>query len=180
MNMNFLSKKIEQRSYIGPPYSTNQFQRKHHFVCFNWKFERYSRVFVVSNYKRVFFPFYMAWVRWSPWLNDEQEQTKGRKTIERVGWRRHSSLVFLILLFTKPNIEASGWLYHTKNTHHSPFSRVTPPNYIALSPRLRLSFVLAENGEHLLFEQNHGTSLKSSKSLFHGTISYLDHLCFLI
>ena len=54
MNMNFLSKKIEQRSYIGPPYSTNQFQRKHHFVCFNWKFERYSRVFVVSNYKRVF------------------------------------------------------------------------------------------------------------------------------
>ena len=55
------------------------------------------------------------------------------KFIECVGWRRHSSLIFLILLFTKPNIEASGWLYHTKNTYHSPFSRVTPPNYIALN-----------------------------------------------
>ena len=33
------------------------------------------------------------------------------KTIEYEGWRRHSGLIFLILLFTKPNIEVSGWLY---------------------------------------------------------------------
>ena len=37
---------------------------------------------------------------------------------------------------TKPNIEFSGWLYQTKThvTHivYQPFSRVTPPNYIAL------------------------------------------------
>ena len=56
--------------------------------------------------------------------------------IECKGWRRHSSLIFLILLFSKPNIEVSGWLYETK-THitcivYQPFSRVTPPNYIAL------------------------------------------------
>ena len=31
-------------------------------------------------------------------------------------WRWHSSLIFLVLLFTKPNIEVSGWLYQTK-TH---------------------------------------------------------------
>ena len=53
-------------------------------------------------------------------------------TIECVGWRRHSSLIFLILLFTKPNIEVSGWLYQTKThiTHivYQPFSRVTPPH----------------------------------------------------
>ena len=36
--------------------------------------------------------------------------------IECVGWTRHSGLIFLILLFTKPNIEISGWLYQTK-TH---------------------------------------------------------------
>ena len=58
-------------------------------------------------------------------------------TIECEGWRRHSSLIFLILLFTKPNIEVSGWLYRTK-THiiyivYQPFSRVTPPNHIALT-----------------------------------------------
>ena len=33
-------------------------------------------------------------------------------SIECVGW----SLIILILLFTKPNIEDSGWLYQTK-TH---------------------------------------------------------------
>ena len=37
-------------------------------------------------------------------------------TIECEGWRRHSSLILLILLFAKPNIELSGWLYQTK-TH---------------------------------------------------------------
>ena len=49
------------------------------------------------------------------------------------GWRRHSSLIFLILLFTKPNIEVSGWLYQTKThfTHivYQPFSRVSPPSF---------------------------------------------------
>ena len=53
--------------------------------------------------------------------------------IECVEWRRHSSLIFLILLFTKPNVE-----YQTKThiTHivYKTFSRVTPPNYIALGP----------------------------------------------
>ena len=53
--------------------------------------------------------------------------------IEREGWRRHSSLIFLILLFTKPNIEVSGWLYQTKThfTHivYQPFSRVSPPSF---------------------------------------------------
>ena len=53
-------------------------------------------------------------------------------SIECKGWRRHSSLIFLILLFTKPNIEFSGWLFQTK-THityivYQPFSKVTPPN----------------------------------------------------
>ena len=57
--------------------------------------------------------------------------------IECEGWRQHSSLIFLILLFTKPNIEVSGWLYQTKTqiTYivYQPFLRVKPPNYIALS-----------------------------------------------
>ena len=60
------------------------------------------------------------------------------RLIECVGWRRHSSLIFLILLFTKPNIEVSGWLYQTKThiTHivYKPFSMVMPPTYIALPP----------------------------------------------
>ena len=53
--------------------------------------------------------------------------------IECEGWRRHSSLIFLILQFTKPNIEVSGWLYQTKThfTHivYQPFSRVSPPSF---------------------------------------------------
>ena len=53
--------------------------------------------------------------------------------IEREGWRWHFSLIFLILLFTKPNIEVSGWLYQTKThfTHfvYQPFSRVSPPSF---------------------------------------------------
>ena len=53
--------------------------------------------------------------------------------IECEGWRWHSSLIFLILLFTKPNIEVIGWLYQTKThfTHivHQPFSRVSPPSF---------------------------------------------------
>ena len=37
-----------------------------------------------------------------------------------VGWRCHSSLIFLILLFTKPNKNVSGWLNQTKTqiTHN--------------------------------------------------------------
>ena len=38
------------------------------------------------------------------------------KLLESVGWRPDFSLLFLILLFTKPNIEGIGWLYQTK-TH---------------------------------------------------------------
>ena len=53
--------------------------------------------------------------------------------IECEGWRQHSSLIFLILLFTKPNIKVSDWLYQTK-THftqilYQPFSRVSPPSF---------------------------------------------------
>ena len=56
--------------------------------------------------------------------------------IECEGWRHHSSLILLIPLSTKPNIEVCGWLYQTK-THitqivYQPFSRVMPPNYISL------------------------------------------------
>ena len=36
--------------------------------------------------------------------------------IECEGWRWHSSHLFLILLFTKPNIEVNGWKYQPK-TH---------------------------------------------------------------
>ena len=53
--------------------------------------------------------------------------------IECEGWRRHSCLIFLILLFSKPNIEVIGWLYQTKThfTHivYQPFSRVSPPSF---------------------------------------------------
>ena len=72
--------------------------------------------------------------------------------IECEGWRRHSILIFLILLFTKPNIEVSGWLYQTKThfTHivYQPFSRVSPPSFtlygsyrLKLMPTLILSFL---------------------------------------
>ena len=54
-------------------------------------------------------------------------------TIECEGWRQHSSLIFLILLFTKSNIEVSGWLSQTKKhfTHivYQPFLRVLPPSF---------------------------------------------------
>ena len=55
---------------------------------------------------------------------------KGRKyeyfsnydpVIECVGWRRHSSLIFLILLSSRPNTKVSGWLYQIsdQNTYQS-------------------------------------------------------------
>ena len=60
-------------------------------------------------------------------------KTKCTWTIEGEGWRRHSSLILLILLFTKPNIEVSGWLYQTKtyftNIVYQPFSRVSPKSF---------------------------------------------------
>ena len=54
----------------------------------------------------------------------------GLKPIECEGWRRHFSLIFLILLFTKPNIEVSGWLYQTK-THftHIVYQPFLPPSF---------------------------------------------------
>ena len=38
------------------------------------------------------------------------EKSRNVEPIECEWWRRHSSLIFLILLFTKPNIEVSGWM----------------------------------------------------------------------
>ena len=53
---------------------------------------------------------------------------------------KHSSVIFLILLFTKPNIEVSGWLYQIKThfTHivYQPFSRVSPPSFTLYDPSL--------------------------------------------
>ena len=50
-------------------------------------------------------------------------------TIECEGW----SLIFLILLFNKLNIEVSGRLYQTKthftNIVYQPFSRASPPSF---------------------------------------------------
>ena len=67
--------------------------------------------------------------------SDEYQCSSGHN-IECVGWWHHSSQIFLILLFTKPNKEVCGWLYQTKThiTHivYQPFSIVTHPNYIAL------------------------------------------------
>ena len=57
---------------------------------------------------------------WGNFLSMLQKAYKSIKPIECVGWRRHSSLIILILLFTKPNIEVSGWLYQTKtHIYHS-------------------------------------------------------------
>ena len=72
------------------------------------------------------------------------------RAIECEGWRQHSSLIFLILLFTKPNIEVSGWLYQTKThfTHivYQPFSRVSPPSFTLYGfyrclPKIPFSFL---------------------------------------
>ena len=41
-------------------------------------------------------------------------------------------MIFLILLFIKPNIEVSGLLYQSKTDITESFLRETPPNYIAL------------------------------------------------
>ena len=47
--------------------------------------------------------------------------------------RIEASLQSDLYIFTKPNIEVSGWLYQTKThiTHigYQPFLRVSPPNY---------------------------------------------------
>ena len=76
---------------------------------------------------------------WNGWIKKVSSISKliydmdGSCIIECEGLRRHSSLIFLILLFTKPNIEVSGWLYQTKIhfTHivYQPFSRMSPPSF---------------------------------------------------
>ena len=72
-----------------------------------------------------------------------EESIIGQKSVSTVHYTRPGtcinyplieySLIFLILLFTKPNIEVSGWLYQTKThfTHivYQPFSRVSPPSF---------------------------------------------------
>ena len=68
------------------------------------------------------------------WVLFNSSSSENREwSIECEGWRQHSILIFLILLFTKPNIEVSGWLYQTKThfTHivYQPFSRVSPPSF---------------------------------------------------
>ena len=73
-------------------------------------------------------------VRWSSGQGkDEKESILRVGIIECEGWRQHSSLINLILLLTKPNIEVSGWLYQTKThfTHivYQPFSRVSPTSF---------------------------------------------------
>ena len=81
-----------------------------HFIKFEFNFDRIatwsprnikSSLIGPSKSSKVF-------LQWEEWL-----QNAG---IECEGWRRHSSLILLILIFTKPNIEVSGWLYQTK-TH---------------------------------------------------------------
>ena len=47
---------------------------------------------------------------------DLDVKVQSDQCIECEGWKQHSSLIFLIILFSKPNIEVSGWLYQTK-TH---------------------------------------------------------------
>ena len=74
-------------------------------------------------------------------------------TIECVGWRRHSSLIFLILLFTKPNVEVSGWLNQTK-THFTHifstfFKNVTSILNTLSKPRYRTGTSINLGGKNL-------------------------------
>ena len=69
-------------------------------------------------------------------------------TANRV-WRMEATLIFLILIFTKPNTGVSGWLFLTKThfTHivYQPFSRVSPPSftlYVELEHRFHLEVCL--------------------------------------
>ena len=43
-------------------------------------------------------------------VRENNRERVGGQTIECEIWRRHSSLIFLMLVFTKPNIKVSGWL----------------------------------------------------------------------
>ena len=72
-----------------------------------------------------------------------KESIIGQKSVSTIHYTRpgtcikhpliESSLIFLILLFTKPNIEVSGWLNQTKTRFihivYQPFSRVSPPSF---------------------------------------------------
>ena len=99
---------------------------KHRFLHWLWEFANFIKR--SSFYKFIYRNLELSIVKHTP--------------IECEGWRRHSSLIFLILLFTKPNIEVSGWLYQTKThfTHivYQPFSRVSPPSF-TLYDHCRLS-----------------------------------------
>ena len=86
---------------------------KHRFLHWLWEFANFIKR--SSFYKFIYRNLELSIVKHTP--------------IECEGWRRHSSLIFLILLFTNPNIEVSGWLYQTK-THftdivYQPFSTYT-------------------------------------------------------
>ena len=88
--------------------------------------------FTYYNQMNLYFYICLVWVirllQYQIYLNHNRVGT-----IECEEWRQHSSLIFLILLFTKPNIEVSGWLFQTKThfTHivYQPFSRVLPPSF---------------------------------------------------
>ena len=83
---------------------------------------------VLPSYKRTPLPFSLYSVLYftslqrqtSSWTNTKLLIQIYKKwstgTIECEGWRQHFSLIFLILLFTKPNIEVSGWLFRPKHT----------------------------------------------------------------
>ena len=90
------------------------------------------------NFSLFIFPLYNRYSRKKGSFSEKGEP------IECEGWRRHSCLIFLILLCTKPNIEVSGWLYQTKThfTHivYQPFSRVSPPYFtLCASTFIKLS-----------------------------------------
>ena len=60
--------------------------------------------------------------------------------IECEGWRLHSSLIFLILLFSTPNIEVASYIRpkHTSLTLFiNLFSRVSPPSFTLYASNTR-------------------------------------------
>ena len=72
-------------------------------------------------------------------------------TIECEGWRQHSSIIFLILLFTKPNIKVSGWLYQNKKNITHIFY---PKNYLVIHPNY--VYICEEPSINHFTSQDHG------------------------